>query len=129
MTLGARVERLERDVDGLRRASRGNDGAKKRRRAQTTTRPPRCDRQVSSLLACRWISHFLLTFAMTAPMRPPLPTPTLHARRVDGAMLTAPAMNGAPEAPPTMCGSTPEALHGAAATRAATLLRTDAARS
>jgi hypothetical protein len=46
-TLGARVERLERDVDGLRRSSRGNDGgaSKRRRRAQSqTTRPPRCDR-------------------------------------------------------------------------------------
>ena len=93
-----------------------------------STEGPR-NQQVSVLRARRWISHFFLTFAMTAPMRPPLPTPTLHARRVDGAMLTAPAMNGAPEAPPTMCGSTPEALHGAAATRAATLLRTDAARS
>ena len=40
-TLGARVERLERDVDGLRSSRVG--GAKKRRRAQTT-RPPRCDR-------------------------------------------------------------------------------------
>ena len=39
-TLGARVERLERDVDGLR--TRG--GAKRRRAQSQTTRPPRCDR-------------------------------------------------------------------------------------
>ena len=65
----------------------------------------------------------------TAPMRPPLPTAPAHARRLDAEALTITHINGAPETPPTMCGSTPGAWHGAAGTRAAALLRTACRRS
>ena len=62
-------------------------------------------------------------------MRAAPSSPTPYARLSSAAALNITDMDGAPEAPPTMCGSTPEALHGAAGTHAATLLRTDAAHS